>query len=980
MKSERVFGFCKASVLSLGAALCAFAARATDVTYTGGETVSTPLALEGDSTITVPAGTVVTFTAPISCSGLVTKLGTGTLRMNAACPNLTGGIQINNGGWRIGNADGFGTETVTINGGAAQFDLADATKPVPNDFVITSASISAQQLYDEDPSQSPKSCGLLHLYFLKDVTLDGSVTSANITFRMGGERYKDSKSTWPTVNFNGEVSAGTATLYTYGGTVGCYGKLHFHGKVTCATFETCGAYSGIGDIHLYAENAIDYCILNAANMYLHGEKALNGRIYHQVCWGEERGNVYLATPRVRMPAVSSNSNRTGADNYPSGSSKTGAVIKPESGAATLEVTGMVADYMTYARLQGALTFLLNAEEYPDFKETFDWVTSSTTGDLIVSNGTLRIQRNAGFPSVRKVVIGPKGSLEFASTVGFEKAQAVEVRGRLTVEAEASPLVNMASETEVCLFDGASIDLNGGTLEVPLLKLNGDYVRTGTYAAGDLPNIILAEGSKLSVQRSGLAYSDTWTGAAAPDCLMSTPGNWANPPDPLDVTRGLLHATFGADGTAMVTPPGGAFFLSLTSTRLMSAAPFVIGAKGETLTVAGRMMLKDGAQNVIRGTIATPNHQDQGAPTSEGAYTFDASIKQDTSVTFDPAVVGKREGMIPLVLDDAVIEKPVYVYAPAPGTPTLYALPGTTNEIKGAFLAETGHTYFYVERGAVIKISGGWKFTNFPTIYSPGTMIISGKPLVSATYITVDGGNLVLDAEDCQLGGSASGEGVDMRSGTLEFLSSYCLKGHASLLQRTGSKTTIEFNATTQQVARLHANSLATGSTMHGAPGSLVEIVGGRTGMALTACKDMTNTVQVTGALSFKMNAPGETFGMAGQTFQSTGDIEVAAGTMTFAPDASWTNGLNVTVSGTGVLRTGASRTFGKQAVLRFADGGVLELPASADQRVAECWVGDTKVETGIYSAADLKEGDALYGHLTSGTLSVGRLGGILLVR
>ena len=38
------------------------------------------------------------------------------------------------------------------------------------------------------------------------------------------------------------------------------------------------------------------------------------------------------------------------------------------------------------------------------------------------------------------------------------------------------------------------------------------------------------------------------------------------------------------------------------------------------------------------------------------------------------------------------------------------------------------------------------------------------------------------------------------------------------------------------------------------------------------------------------------------------------------------------------------------------------------------------VDDGIYAAADLKEGDPLYGHLVGGTLHVGKFGALLIVR
>ena len=78
--------------------------------------------------------------------------------------------------------------------------------------------------------------------------------------------------------------------------------------------------------------------------------------------------------------------------------------------------------------------------------------------------------------------------------------------------------------------------------------------------------------------------------------------------------------------------------------------------------------------------------------------------------------------------------------------------------------------------------------------------------------------------------------------------------------------------------------------------------------------------------------------------QSYGDVAVTNGVLEFASGATWLNGTNVTVCGSGTLKLNAANTFNrKHAVIRFADDGVINVPAGVTQVFAEGWDGDRRL-------------------------------------
>ena len=85
-------------------------------------------------------------------------------------------------------------------------------------------------------------------------------------------------------------------------------------------------------------------------------------------------------------------------------------------------------------------------------------------------------------------------------------------------------------------------------------------------------------------------------------------------------------------------------------------------------------------------------------------------------------------------------------------------------------------------------------------------------------------------------------------------------------------------------------------------------------------------------------------------YESYGDVEVSGGTLVFDPGATWLNGTNVIVNGTGTLKTGAKGTFGRDCVLS-ADGDGWTIDLTGNQRVSSFWVDGVKMPSGTYGSS-----------------------------
>ena len=161
----------------------------------------------------------------------------------------------------------------------------------------------------------------------------------------------------------------------------------------------------------------------------------------------------------------------------------------------------------------------------------------------------------------------------------------------------------------------------------------------------------------------------------------------------------------------------------------------------------------------------------------------------------------------------------------------------------------------------------------------------------------------------------------------------------------------------------------------------LEITKGLANATQAATTNFTPTT-MSGWLGFTKSGDGyQNLGVSGRAYESYGDIEVTGGTLNLVAGMSWLNGTNVIVKGTGTLKLNSANVFGRQAVLRLAENGVVSIPDNTVLRVSEGWLGDQKLAAGNYSHATAPA--ALKAHLdpeTTGVLSIVAGGTLLLIR
>ena len=113
---------------------------------------------------------------------------------------------------------------------------------------------------------------------------------------------------------------------------------------------------------------------------------------------------------------------------------------------------------------------------------------------------------------------------------------------------------------------------------------------------------------------------------------------------------------------------------------------------------------------------------------------------------------------------------------------------------------------------------------------------------------------------------------------------------------------------------------------------------------------------------------------------SYGDVEVSGGTLAFDAGASWLNGTNVTVKGTGTLKLGSAGTFQDDSKV-YAEGENWTLDLTGNQKVCEFHVDGRKMPGGVYGASSLAANHPLKSHFVgTGALLVRETGTLLLFR
>jgi autotransporter-associated beta strand protein len=380
--------------------LAAFAAGAVEITsdttvpLTADSTESYEIAAGVTLTFSVASGGSYTLSGAITGSGAVRKDGAGELILSNPANSFSGGTYINSGTLRATASGAFGTGGITNNGPARLiFDCAGGV--FPNSIWQTGSTAMA---YDT-----------ASIFFAKDTELGGGVTAVNADLVFANYRSTTRPTTveGPRVVINGPVNVAN-NKYFY---VHTYGTNTFMGAINDAkdkdymamnlqwsnsgTFE----FGSSGNVWRYGpllrSNVIS-CL--ADNVISNAILRWTYPLLSKTAYGEYAPQVKLNGHSQRIRSFHAGYSAAVATD-----SANGYMIS-STRPATLTILGEATSREGDCRIQDEITVVLDAKEYPNFVQSISNRTCTTTGDLIISNGTFRLRNRASFPNVPNLVI------------------------------------------------------------------------------------------------------------------------------------------------------------------------------------------------------------------------------------------------------------------------------------------------------------------------------------------------------------------------------------------------------------------------------------------------------------------------------------------------------------------------------------------------------------------------------------------------
>ena len=376
---------------------------------------------------------------------------------------------------------------------------------------------------------------------------------------------------------------------------------------------------------------------------------------------------------------------------------------------------------------------------------------------------------------------------------------------------------------------------------------------------------------------------------------------------------------------------------------------------------------------VSGLVATPGHVSQGAAVVNGANTMTILGVYPLGSTT------KSSGN--LYVSNAVIEKPLYITYSGDGG--IVSRAGTTNIFMGDIQWQVPGFNFVIGKNSELVFRGGfttgWSFRPVGDDLT-SVMRICDTPVTATASPgwTITRGKLSIEVPGNRIKILSTGGSADYASSytniLLDLAVSYAfddaqkialMNGYyfnnaaVKMMPKEKGYAEIDLNGTTQRVATLCGTVIS--KFKGGESPAMIEVlkqceIPGNTSTSdpFVNAADMHLASSIEGNVTIAMYGTENPLLLTNRVFESYGDIVVTNGTMEFAADASWPNGTNVTVSGNGLLKIGQADTFGKQAVLRFADTGSMYIPEGVTQNFAEVWDGDVLLKGGrSYNATTL---------------------------
>ena len=661
---------------------------------------------------------------------------------------------------------------------------------------------------------------------------------------------------------------------------------------------------------------------------------------------------------------------------------------------------------------------------PSYVFTFKKATHETTGEIAVSNGTVRVCDGASFPHLSLVTV--RGA-----------------NARFQVDATA---VMKMPVTTLAISDGGKIKPEAGThLDVAAVTVNGVAVADGIYsgtAASHATQVDWMDGAGMVCVGHGVPeaaqVSATWTGGGS-DALSSTAANWNGAAPTLTDGGAYVTASGGTGFTAADDVWLKGFDLTSRSAFAFGAAAgkaFWLGSKGiaggtgtytintpQILTSDQKWNFKSGAtvnfnepfdtrglsELYVTGTTAVYN-----VNSSLGPKGFQVHFEHKSTVNIAAGVTNNADIRIwndqtdPNASDyfwsNSKYKKPVVFKG---GAPT----------VMNGFLHNTSTEYTVTfEPNANVTFNAGFMGRNTTTLnVGAGARVRFNKPFLNRNgfYAYFDATGIFEMNAEANCFGYANPWSSVFNKGTIKLLVPYALKdfhvpdgtfeykgtpkndADAGRFEIAGSAV-LDFCGNDQSLKSLAAR----GGTITSETDAVLTLNANHNWTAALGPTSRVDKTTWTGGVGLVYNGKDANWPRFMMNVSSTtGRLEVVQGRLVFpkasgdpllltygseaagyyprpSKDASWTNCCAVTVRG-GTLELEHSKTFGPQTVVKFVKTsnayGKIKLADGVKQCVYALEIDGERQRQGTYGATGSGAryvNDALFAAGSTGVLSV----------
>ena len=636
------------------------------------------------------------------------------------------------------------------------------------------------------------------------------------------------------------------------------------------------------------------------------------------------------------------------------------------------------DNQNLVRVYDKVTLVYNPQG--DYTQTFATNFAHTTsGDILVSNGTFRVAGTSSFANVKRIVVADGARFELLT----ETANALA--GVTNIVLGAGSHFAITNATTPFAANAVTLEMDEtSTFDLPddanylfaAVSVDGVPIDGDTYTGGGAVPQFSGTGSITVPDVEQPTINATWTGEGETDGIAVS-GNWGGTTPALNAKS--LYPLFASGGEQATVDraldfKGLHFGGAAASFALVSNTPsasLTLRQSGiavdasHTATVDVPVTIKaDQTWNIAAGsTLRFKSPVGMASPYAV-AVSGAGTLRLDAPNGF----LGGFSAAGGLAVD---VYSPTNAFGPADDNVVTVNgklfLHGTHVERPVTVTGQNNQYYWFGVYGtnkmtkAFTQASDAyWR----PRLYANSLLVCSGGVTVNCDVIlTGESGScwVIKDKPWKHSNLSSSVSQLELDSGaTMRFGASGCVvkilmmkssgrvycdidnpfSGRATELQFHGANSMIDLNghvATFGNVTRLSGGTVTSET-----PGALV--------LSAQSGTITNSAVRFTGAAGFKMAGTGAVW--FNRAMESAGSLTVSKGTLGFTANGSWANCTNVTVSGTGRLKIAQSRTFSKHATLTVSDSGVVELGEGVCHKFHQAFIGGGKLEPGLYSGAE----------------------------